>query len=123
MFVCHGAPYERCKQLRLGDIRTDSLADTLQKTHGMPQIPRRCVECGATHCAVCHVKHLPDETSSLAEAWIASRGADPVRCSYFKWFGLVSNLLRLSVMRDPIGLAICERSFEQNAFALEDMYG
>lgn len=66
MYVCHGAPYAKCEQLKIGHVGSDKIADVLAKTETTPSLPARCLACGATHCALCHVTGLSGEVKSIS---------------------------------------------------------
>lgn len=107
VYVCHGSSYSKCKQLKLGCLEMDTIISIVDRTYDFQQIPDACVVCGAASCAVCHVVYLPEDVESLPEAWSNTRTADKVRCAYFKWFGLVSKMLKISVMQEPRGIDVC----------------
>lgn len=41
------------------------------------------------------------------------------RCRYYKWFGYVSKMLRVSVLRDERGVDACLRSLARSAISEE----
>lgn len=42
IYVCHGSPYAKCKQLKLGTLQDDTFEDILARTYDMQKIPRAC---------------------------------------------------------------------------------
>lgn len=98
IYICHGCAYiDNNKNLQLGDINNiQSFLDVLSDKYQLNAIPYECQRCCATYCQVCHANEI-DVNKDPYEQWISCRTNNFSRCKYYKIFGFLSKILKLSV--------------------------
>lgn len=101
MYVCHGCQYqERSKYFITGNTKQiDDLEKSLNNGFRPTLRDRRCVECSAVECSVCHVCELAktDETAiNHKELWTKIMVNNQDRCGFFQYFGKIYYALRLA---------------------------
>lgn len=100
IYVCHGCPYLKDpSRFITGNINNiKSLYEVISEKFNM-NLDEKCVKCDATHCSACHVTQLKD-TDNIYEKWSSCRSNDENKCKYYRWFGYISKLLKLSILKN-----------------------
>lgn len=103
LYVCHGCQYQNCKScFCIGETKNVThLEDFLNEGFKPTLRHRKCVECSAVVCTVCHVNELgkcPDKAINYKENWTRIIVNNEQRCRYFKYFGMMYQVMILSML-------------------------
>ena len=103
LYVCHGCQYQNCKScFCIGETKNVThLEDFLNEGFKPTLRHRKCVECSAVVCMVCHVNELgkcPDKAIKYKENWTRIIVNNEQRCRYFKYFGMMYQVMILSIL-------------------------
>ena len=99
MYVCHACPYlENAGKMFLGETGKIERFSEVVLTDSPVEEPRKCLECQATYCAVCHANLLsPDD--DVKENWLMKKPDSTSACEYYREFGKVALATRLALSR------------------------
>lgn len=107
VYYCHGCEYqngcERFVVCRTSDI--ERLEDMVNSGFRSDLRTRKCNECSAVVCAVCHVAELAksDEMSKdVVGNWTRAMVNSPGRCRFFRHFAKVYYAMRLAMAKEDL---------------------
>lgn len=100
IYICHGCAYKKENKntilAKTSNITT--LFDILSLKYTSQYIPEQCKTCSATYCSMCHAIEIDENKEQITlDDWIQNKVNNINRCKYFKYFGLISKLLKYSV--------------------------
>ena len=97
IYICHGCAYTDKKEIFTINKTKNitSFFDVLSDKYQINTIPHICEKCIATYCQVCHIEQI-DKDKDPYQQWVVARLANLNRCKYYKVFGFISKLLKLS---------------------------
>lgn len=100
IYICHGCAYKNENQnLKIGDTHNiNSLNDVISTQYQFDSLPNECINCCATSCSVCHIMNI-ESNEDPHQKWLMCRIRKVNRCQYFKYFGIMSNMLRYLCMK------------------------
>ena len=99
IYLCHGCPYSKnkCKNFILGNTsKIKSFNEVLSKKCSNYESCNECKECSATYCNICHITQV--DVKDYINDWIKCMPSNKLRCKYFKFFGVVNNMLIYSLI-------------------------
>jgi hypothetical protein len=103
LYVCHGCPYSNNSSVFvIGNTKSvRSLGDVLNDGFDLSLRHRKCVECSAVACQVCHISELDKDISDAVnykEKWTSIVVNNQDRCRFYKYFGLIYNALIIAII-------------------------
>lgn len=102
-YVCHGCHFLKNKEcFKLGSVEdTNDIENVLNKKFNTKLKHKKCVDCSAVVCAVCHVSELDgdyDKSKNYVDNWARVVPNSFNRCKYFKYFGFIYHILNMYII-------------------------
>lgn len=100
IYICHGCAYKNENQnLKIGNTHDiGSLNNVISNQYHFDKLPDECINCCATSCSVCHIINITPYEDPHQE-WLECRIRKVNRCQYFKYFGVISHILKYLCMQ------------------------
>lgn len=101
-YICHGCPYLKDKEkFVLGETKTDSVLSKLNSGFSSSLRTKKCVDCCAVACQVCHVSELSGSrfADDCKPNWTRIMVNNPDRCMFFKFVGIVYHSLKMALLK------------------------